>query len=159
ATALVDATMADVIERFPALMVELACEVYDVAAAAGVRLEPFDDVEPELYHPRERQDQERLGPAIAGLVARRRRDGKSKSGIWRDLAVRHRRTEVDSQPGVVLEMAAQHGLRSPSPHGWWSGSTTSRPGGVPWPGRTSRRWSGCGSAPPPEARSGALPRP
>ncbi len=113
ATALVDATMADVIERFPHLMVELACEVYDVGAAAGVRLEPFDDVEPALYHPRERQDPARLEQAIAGLVARRRRDGKTRSGIWRDLAVRHRRTEVDSQLGVVLEMAARSGLHLP----------------------------------------------
>ncbi|HUY96264.1 MAG TPA: 2-dehydropantoate 2-reductase [Verrucomicrobiae bacterium] len=113
ATALVDATMADVIERYPDLMVELACEVYDVAARVGVRLEPFDDVEPHLYHPRERQDPEQLRAAIATLVARRRRDGKTKSGIWRDLAVRHRRTEVDFQPGAVVEEAVRFGLPLP----------------------------------------------
>ncbi|HVA20504.1 MAG TPA: 2-dehydropantoate 2-reductase [Candidatus Micrarchaeia archaeon] len=110
ATALVDATMADVIERHPDLMVELACEVYDVAADLGVSLQPFDDVEPQLYHPRQGRDPARLEAAMASLVARRRRDGKAKSGIWRDLAVRHRRTEVDDQLGAVIEIGAARGL-------------------------------------------------
>ncbi len=113
ATALVDATMADVIERFPDLMVELACEVYDVAEARGVRLEPFDDVEPGLYHPRAGRDPERLRAAMASLVERRRRDGKSKSGIWRDLAVRHRHTEVDHQLGPAVAIGSEYGLTLP----------------------------------------------
>ena len=50
------------------------------------------------------------------LVARRRRDQKSKSGIWRDLAVRRRKTEVDQQIGLVAEIGATHGLPMPLTH-------------------------------------------
>jgi 2-dehydropantoate 2-reductase len=34
-------------------------------------------------------------------------------GIWRDLAVRKRRTEVDEQIGAVLEIGRDHGLPMP----------------------------------------------
>jgi 2-dehydropantoate 2-reductase len=44
------------------------------------------------------------------LVARRRADQKTHSGIWRDLAVRYRRTEVDYQIAAVAEIGAGHGL-------------------------------------------------
>jgi 2-dehydropantoate 2-reductase len=38
---------------------------------------------------------------------------KVKSGIWRDLAVRRRKTEVDHQIGLVAEIGARHGLPLP----------------------------------------------
>lgn len=34
-----------------------------------------------------------------------RGNGKVRSGVWRDLAVHHRKTEVDAQYGHVLAMA------------------------------------------------------
>ena len=113
ATALADETMADVIDRYRPLMVELASEVYAVAAREGVRIEPFDNVEPGLYYPSEGRDAVAIARSLDALVARRRRDGKSKSGIWRDLAVRHRKTEVDQQIGLVAEIGATHGLPMP----------------------------------------------
>lgn len=36
---------------------------------------------------------------------------KSHSGIWRDLAVRKRRTEVDAQIAPIAEIGASHGLQ------------------------------------------------
>jgi 2-dehydropantoate 2-reductase len=110
ATALADETMADVIDRYRPLMVELASEVYAVAAREGVRVEPFDNVEPALFFPPERRDQASIDQSLDALVARRRRDRKSKSGVWRDLAVRRRKTEVDQQIGLVAEIGASHGL-------------------------------------------------
>ncbi len=113
ATALVDATMADVIDRYRPLMVELAAEVYAVAAREGVTPEAFDDVEPSIYYPPERRDPLAIGQSLDALVARRRRDKKAKSGIWRDLAVRRRKTEVDQQIALVADVAAGHGLPVP----------------------------------------------
>jgi 2-dehydropantoate 2-reductase len=47
------------------------------------------------------------------LVAFNRRSAKTHSGIWRDLAVRKRRTEVDAQIGIVAELGAQVGVPTP----------------------------------------------
>ena len=113
ATALADETMADVIDRYRPLMVELASEVYAVATRENVAIEPFDNVEPGLYYPPEGRDAAAIARSLDALVARRRRDGKSKSGIWRDLAVRRRKTEVDQQVGLVAEIGATHGLPMP----------------------------------------------
>jgi 2-dehydropantoate 2-reductase len=116
ATALTDATMADVIDRYRPLMVELAAEVYAVAAREGVRAEAFDDVEPSLYYPPENRDPAAIERSLDALVARRRRDQKTRSGIWRDLAVRRRKTEVDQQIGLVAQIGAAHGLPMPLTH-------------------------------------------
>jgi 2-dehydropantoate 2-reductase len=112
-TALTDETMADIIDRYRPLMVELAAEVYEAADREGVRPEPFDNVEPSLYYPRAEQDWERINASLDDLVARRKIDKKARSGIWRDLAVRKRRTEVDEQIGAVLRIGRAHGLPMP----------------------------------------------
>lgn len=110
ATALADETMADVIARYPELMVELAAEIYEVAEREGVRLESFDNVEPTLYYPREQRDWQEIHNNLADLVAWLRRQQKTKSGVWRDIAVRTRKTEVDEQIGLVATIGGRHGL-------------------------------------------------
>ena len=47
------------------------------------------------------------------MVVHNRRSAKSHSGIWRDLAIRKRRTEVDAQLGPIVEIGARHGLATP----------------------------------------------
>ena len=47
------------------------------------------------------------------MVAHNRRSLKSHSGIWRDLAVRKRRTEVDAQLGPIVEFGERHGVPTP----------------------------------------------
>lgn len=113
ATALVDASMADSIDRYRGLMVDLAAEVYEVADRLGIRPEPFDAVEPALYYPREGRDEAALQRALDGLVARRRRDQKQYSGIWRDIMVRRRRSEIDNQLVPVLRHGQRLGLPMP----------------------------------------------
>ena len=112
-TALTDETMADIIDRYRPLMVELGAEVYEAADYEGVRPEPFDNVEPSVCYPREEQDWDRINASLDDLVARRKTDTKTRSGIWRDLAVRKRRTEVDEQIGAVLRIGRGHGLSMP----------------------------------------------
>jgi 2-dehydropantoate 2-reductase len=113
ATALADETMADVVDRYRPLMIELAAEVYEVAALEGVTPEAFDNVEPSLYYPRELRDPEAIERSLDRLVAWQRGNLKTKSGIWRDLAVRHRKTEVDQQIGLVAEIGRSHRLEMP----------------------------------------------
>jgi 2-dehydropantoate 2-reductase len=116
ATALVDVPMADVVERHHQLMVELACEVYEAAEKEGIRLEPFDNVEPDLYYPRSSQDWGRIDSSLEALVATMRKSEKQKTGVWRDLAVRKRKTEVDQHLGASAAAGGRHGLPMPLTH-------------------------------------------
>ena len=43
------------------------------------------------------------------MVAFNRRSAKTHSGIWRDLAVRKRRTEIDAQIGPIVAIGKAHG--------------------------------------------------
>jgi len=47
------------------------------------------------------------------LVTFNRRSAKTHSGIWRDLAVRKRRTEVDAQLGIVVTLGQDAGVATP----------------------------------------------
>jgi 2-dehydropantoate 2-reductase len=113
ATALADASMADVIDRYRPLMVELAAEIYEVAERLGVQPERFDGVEPALYYPRAGRDWAAIQHSLDALVERRRRDQKQRSGIWRDLMVRRRGTEVGDHLGPIMRHA--DALRLPLP--------------------------------------------
>lgn len=109
-SALTDETMADVIDSYRELVVDLASEVYEVAGLEHVEPVAFDDVEPALYVPRHARDWTVINASLDRLVARRRADQKTRSGIWRDLAVRRRKTEVDHQIGIVADIGTGHGL-------------------------------------------------
>lgn len=116
ATALVDEPMAEVVDAHRRLMVELSCEVYDAAEAEGIHLEPFDNVEPNLYFPREDQDWKAIDRSLDSLVGLMRKSEKQKTGVWRDLAVRKRKTEVDYHLGAAAAVGGRHGLDMPLTH-------------------------------------------
>jgi len=113
ATALTNESIADAlaIPAYRHLYIALAREVLAVAAARRVHAEAFDGFEPSAY----------LTTAPGGaaersldaLVAHNRRSAKSHSGIWRDLAVRKRPTEVDAQLGIIVSLGAEAGVPTP----------------------------------------------
>ena len=113
ATALTDDPIADVLEagRYRAVLAALGQEVAAVAAAEGVRLEPFDGFDPAAFTAGATATT--LARSFADMVAFNRRSAKSHSGIWRDLAVRRRRTEVDAQLGPIVEIGGKHGVATP----------------------------------------------
>jgi 2-dehydropantoate 2-reductase len=114
ATALADAPMADLIDRHRPVMHALAAEVYAVAAAEGIALEPFDAFDPAPYAAADSADAGTAKDAATdALVAWLRTQAKDRSGIWRDIAVRHRPTEVPTHYGPVLATAARHGIATP----------------------------------------------
>jgi 2-dehydropantoate 2-reductase len=115
ATAVVDATMADVLGD-PAnevLLANLAAEVTRVADAEEVRSETFDGYEPNVVRFRAPRDWAGIRRSLAAMAERNRGSLKQKSGIWRDLAVRRRRTEVDHQLGEVIAIGRARAIDLP----------------------------------------------
>jgi 2-dehydropantoate 2-reductase len=113
ATALTNDSIADALARpeYRDVYLALAGEILAVASARGERPESFDGFDPAAY----------LADAPAGaasrsldaLVAHNRKSAKTHSGIWRDLAVRKRPTEVDAQLGIVVRLGAEIGVSTP----------------------------------------------
>jgi len=96
--------------RGPAL-IALAREVMLTARAEGVRPRPFNGFEPDAFMPGAAERRARA--CLARLAEFNSKTAKTHSGIWRDLAVRKRRTEVDPQVGAVVEIAEGHGIDTP----------------------------------------------
>ncbi|MDR7543070.1 MAG: 2-dehydropantoate 2-reductase [Armatimonadota bacterium] len=115
ATALTDETIADVLahpEARPALA-NLAAEVLALAEAEGVRPEAFDGFEPDAFVFPPRRDQARMDASLDALVAINRKWAKARSGVWRDLAVRKRKTEVETVAGELRARALEHRIAIP----------------------------------------------
>jgi 2-dehydropantoate 2-reductase len=116
ATALVDAHVYEVVERSPEvqqMLVALVLENMAVAERAGIRLEPFDEYTPADYQAAGRGDLVARGRAMASIAAHYRAATKTKTGIWRDLAVRRRKTEVGALLGATVARARAFGLAMP----------------------------------------------
>ena len=110
ATALADAPMAELIDRHRRVMHGLAGEVYAVAAAEDITLEPFDAFDPVPYAG---GDDAAKDAATDALVAWLATQAKDRSGIWRDIAVRRRPTEVPTHYRPVIDRAAARGIAVP----------------------------------------------
>jgi 2-dehydropantoate 2-reductase len=110
ATALTNESMGDAIDTYRSVLVALAREVIATATAEGVKSIGFDGYDPDLYR---QGNATALNASIDQLVAIRRRDKKTHSGVWRDLAVRKRKTEVDAQYRPILERAKVRGVAVP----------------------------------------------
>lgn len=115
ATAVSGEPIADVLDAAEnrAMLANLAAEVIRVAEAEGVACEKVDGFDPEALRFGTPRDGEGVRRCLAEMAALNRRSQKPRSGIWRDLAVRRRRTEVDAQLGAVVELGARHGIAAP----------------------------------------------
>jgi 2-dehydropantoate 2-reductase len=113
ATALTNESIADALAMtaYRDVYVALAQEILAVADARGVTAEAFDGFDPAAYLPG--TDRGAAARSLDELVAFNRRSAKSHSGIWRDLAVRKRRTEVDAQIGIIVTLGRQAGVPTP----------------------------------------------
>ena len=54
-----------------------------------------------------------LDQSFDDMVAHNRRSTKSHSGIWRDLAVRKRKTEAEAQLGPIIKVGQKNGIATP----------------------------------------------
>jgi len=82
-----------------------------VASANGIVLEAFDGFDPDAFRPEGRM--ESAEASLDDLVTFNRASAKTHSGIWRDLAVRKRPTEVDAQLGWVVRVGKRLGVATP----------------------------------------------
>ena len=108
-----DSSIADCLAHpdYRDLFIALAREVLAVAKAHGVALEPFNGFDPSALMPGGGDEAARA--CLDDMVAFNRKSAKTHSGIWRDIAVRKRKTEVDALPGAVPARAAEKGLAAP----------------------------------------------
>jgi 2-dehydropantoate 2-reductase len=113
ATALSNDSIADVLDSAQCrpVLTRLAREIGSVAAAKGVTLQGFDGFDPRAFLPDATAEQ--TTKSFDDMVAHNRRSAKSHSGIWRDLAVRKRQTEVDAQIAPVITIGAACGIAMP----------------------------------------------
>jgi 2-dehydropantoate 2-reductase len=113
ATALTNDSIADALAlpQYFDLWYALGCEVMAVAKEEKVRPLGFNGFEPEAFVPG--ADRAATQSSIDTMVAHNRKSAKSHSGVWRDLAVRKRRTEVDAQIAIIADIAEKHGLKAP----------------------------------------------
>jgi 2-dehydropantoate 2-reductase len=54
-----------------------------------------------------------IDASFDAMVAFNRHSAKTHSGIWRDIAVHHRKTECDAQFGPILKVACRSGVAIP----------------------------------------------
>src|SRR5438309_7288904 len=116
ATAVVNAHVYEVVERSPEtqrMLIALVMESMRVAEAAGIRLEPFDEYDPADYRAAACGDETARARAMSVIATHYRGHTKTKTGIWRDLAVRRRKTEVGALLGATVTRAEKLGLAMP----------------------------------------------
>ena len=116
ATAVVDAHVYEVVERSPEIqqmLVALVVESMNVAERAGIRLQPFDEYAPADYQAAAKGGAAARARAMASIATHYRAATKTKTGIWRDLAVRKRRTEVGALLGATVMKARGLGMAMP----------------------------------------------
>ena len=89
----------------------LAREVMAVAAAQGVTPLGFNGFDPMCFAAGASQASAR--DSVAALAAFNRQTAKTHSGIYRDLAVRKRKTEIDAQIGIIAELGTKAGVPTP----------------------------------------------
>ena len=85
-------------------------ECVEVAKAKGVRLESFDRFEPMKMLPGDESERAEARQVLDNMSARYRTRVKQRSGIWRDLAVRRRKTEIDYSVGMVVTLGREMGM-------------------------------------------------
>jgi len=113
ATALTNDSIADALANpaYRDLYIEIAREVMRVARARRITPEGFNGFDPHAFAP----DAERAiaQRSLDEMVAFNRKSAKTHSGIWRDIAVRKRRTETDAQLGPIVALGAEAGVPTP----------------------------------------------
>lgn len=113
ATALTNESIVDCLAepKFRPVLTALGQEVGAVAKANGVSTEAFNGFDPAAFMPG--ASQSLIDKSFDDMVAFNRRSAKSHSGIWRDLAIRKRQTEVEPQLGPIVTTGRQ--VRVPTP--------------------------------------------
>ena len=114
AQALGEAGIADCLARPELLPLwrALGAEAIRVAEAEGVHPRGFNGFEIDAFRPGASETAARA--CVAAMSNFNRGSAKTHSGIWRDLWVRKRHTEIDVQILPIVEQGAKHGIDCPA---------------------------------------------
>ena len=114
ATALTSDSIVSVLESrdHRAVLTALAREVMAVARASGVAPMGFNGYDPAAFGGG--GSTAAIDASFDAMVAFNRRSAKTHTGVWRDIAVHHRKTEAEAQFAPILSLADRHGV--PVPH-------------------------------------------
>ena len=114
AQALGDLGIADCLARPELLPLwrALGREAVEVALAEGVDPKGFNGFDPRAFMPNAPMEQAKT--CVDAMVAFNRPNAKTHSGVWRDLAIRKRRTEIDVQIAPIATIGAKHNLPCPT---------------------------------------------
>jgi len=109
ATALTNDTMADVLgdPRWRGVMGKIGREIVLAAKAAGVTPVGVDGFDAEAFG---RGDEAKVAASCDAMAEHYRHSAKTRSGIWRDLAVRKRKTEVRPLLAPVIAAGRKSGV-------------------------------------------------
>jgi 2-dehydropantoate 2-reductase len=113
ATALTNDTMADVLgdPRWHGVMGKIGREIVLAAKAAGVAPVGVDGFDAEAFA---RGDEGKVAASCDAMAEHYRHSSKTRSGIWRDLAVRKRKTEVGPLLAPVIAAGRKGGVSTPA---------------------------------------------
>ncbi|HUB15432.1 MAG TPA: 2-dehydropantoate 2-reductase N-terminal domain-containing protein [Acetobacteraceae bacterium] len=114
AQALGEAGIADCLARPELLPLwrKLGAEAIQVALAEGVQPRGFNGFEIDAFRPGASEAAARA--CVAAMSDFNRGSAKTHSGVWRDLWVRKRSTEVDVQILPIVEQGARRGIDCPA---------------------------------------------
>ncbi len=96
--------------RFPVWRA-LGAEVMATTVARNIQPAGFNGFDPACFAPGASPSLVRK--SVADLAEFNRHSSKTHSGIWRDLAVRKRRTEIDAQIAIIADLASEVGVKTP----------------------------------------------
>ena len=113
ATALTNDTMSDVLgdPRWRDVMGKIGGEIVRAARAAGVTPVGVDGFDAEAFR---RGDLAGIAASCDAMAEHYRHSAKTRSGIWRDLAVRKRKTEVGPLLAPVIAAGRKSGVATPA---------------------------------------------
>ena len=139
ATATIDDSMGDAFAdpRSRALLANLAGEIVRVADAEGVRSVGFSGYDADAMRFTTPRDWAAIHRCLDRRVIVNRQSLNTHNGVWRDIVITRRPTEIDAQLGLVAEIARQHRLGTPLNdrviemiHGLESGRRTRGPANI-----------------------------
>lgn len=111
-SAIADASIVDYITgtTYRAVLLGMIREVLSAARAEGVEPKAFNGFEPAVFLA---DDQDGIAASLEALRAYNALSTKTHSGVWRDLVMRKRQTDVVAQLNPVRTIAAQHHIATP----------------------------------------------
>ena len=110
----IDVPVAEVVDDpLGRLLCRAACaEAYLVARTQVDRVEPIGEFEPEKFAPGDDMEA-RADETLSALADSWRSSIKQHMGIWRDLKVKKRKTEVDMQVAQIVATGREQGVPTP----------------------------------------------